>query len=395
MDQLITDNTIYSLQSELIYKLQLLQYNTLFIQKYNQFTLLNRASFIIQNNINFTYFISLIQWLLSLQSDIQYIQLVQYNTYDDPNTIIDQIIKLMKLMGYTGLLEHTKLRTATGSHCIELLEYLCNYIMSYNSIHIDTIQYMSGNDELNQLINNNEHDDSIDDDIIVSNNNTSHHQSHTSSKPITDSAAAQSDRIQLQQLNIQLDNELEQYNKKLLFKPNSITGNKHIMATSLNTAASLQSTVHTYITTVHSDQLDKLLYNVYHELQSMESNIQQTEKQWSRTYSDIAPQYNSIHTDYIDSQNEYNELQQKLNESHSNMQQLVQQCELIKSQISERDTINKDNQPLKKIQLAYTQLKSEYNKLDTTLKLHCSQSMSNQIKIRSIHKKHAQQQLVA
>lgn len=357
--QQLTDNVLYSLQTELVYKLQFIGYNDEFLSHYHSFHSLTYNTFITQSNNSFQLFISLIQWLININNIQNLKKHIQYTIYDNPANIINNIIQLSNDIKYNKYqLTNINIRSGTGLICIDFLLYITNMLINQKNLLLQPCTIQPNND-INDIQDNNVDDDSIiEDDIIIN-------QFMNNNNKDKDKSTQQHNDIVKQQFNIietinqyeqqykVIESEIEEYNHKLKYNNKSIN-------------SSIYSNYND-----NSNKLDNnnLLANYIKSMTNMTEQIQLIETTLNNSYKTVVTQYDVL-TVLNTYKQQYNELKTEINTLYSNIEALnneltskAQRIEQCKTSISELEHKNTNTLPLKNIQKSYNIIKQQTNEL--------------------------------
>jgi intraflagellar transport protein 57 len=164
---------IYDLWESTLEKLKVLNYDKEFCNKGRM--PFHRVHFVYpgsNSGVQFEEFVDLASWLCDRCGNDSAFERDQY---DDPNTIVNNLLMTLRGLGYTSSFAPQKLKMAHGEPTCEVLSFLADKALENRKFHWGTPQYVNdpaddggddNGDGINEDDNEDKDDDEVEDDIM-------------------------------------------------------------------------------------------------------------------------------------------------------------------------------------------------------------------------------------
>ena len=163
---------VYDLWESCLEKLKILNYDSEFCTKGRM--PFHRVHFVYPGNnsgVQFDEFVDLCSWLCEKCS---HDQIFERDQFDDPNTIVNNLLMALRTLGYQSSFAPQKLKMAHGEPVCDALNFLASKALESRNFRWGTPQYVAdpsddGGDDNGDGINENDDeddDDEIEDEIV-------------------------------------------------------------------------------------------------------------------------------------------------------------------------------------------------------------------------------------
>lgn len=385
-----------TLNHQLRTTLHYLHYTQHFLPQHPEFKPLTSLTFVLTQPQSYNYFLHLYQWLTQ--------QLPQHNTFehvdllDDPTTVCTALIEHLQQCRYAQKddLQVIKLRSGRGGSVLRVLLYMSNLVIEQQQVQCSEPQHEVADGEEEEAEDEQEIEDEVGEDVTQPTSETTqqHQQSAhaTTSSQSTQPPKTQSLTSEEQQ---QWYKEIETLGNQLKYRVGGlISGNEYqshitliqtcLQNSALPNAATSAAAVKQPPTAADAN-LDQELVNLSKHLSALTERITMQEQRLTKQYMRLAEQYSALTDNQQQLQSQYGGVSAEVDSLQQQLVGLTEQHERLKQQINERDVVNKDQSPLKRLSTALNALKRESQALDVKLGVLQQQWISTQVRHRAHH----------
>lgn len=352
MSQLESIN-VYGLMEDINDKLKILHYEQNFC-KGREFKPLNRTYFALPGKASeqFPYFSTLVSWLLKEME----VNFIEWNEFDDPNAISNNIMEQLKALGFSAEFPVSKLRHGSGDAVCLALNFLLDQTLRFKSFQVQSPVYVNPGyaeeaavDEAAEI---DDEDDDIDEDVADDESGIFDANEYFHPKQDMDAEAKADTEILESKVDpAEWKLELERVGPKLKFRANpaSKEWRTHIE----------QSQKHEKMISSQFPDCKVALDKIKQELRSAIDRISQKERQINKDFDHLGGEFRENQKRLDQIQENYDGLSKSVAELTQTLASKTDSVDMIKSQMSDRNQSLTDTSPLGKIQGALSELRKE------------------------------------
>jgi len=351
---------ILTVMEDISDKLKILNYETEFC-KQKSLKPLSRQYFAIPGKASeqFPYFSALGAWLLTLNGA----SFLEWNEFDDPNQISNNIFQELKKMGFTASFPVSKLRHGAGDAVCLSLNFLLDQTLAHRNfspkapVHntSDVAEEAAVDDEA-ELNDENPGDDGIEDAVGDGGELTTDAYFQDNSMPTVKDAQDEDEREMHEMLESKVDPavwklEVERVGPRLKFKGGvpAKEWRTHIEQTEKHSKG---------ISAAFPDSKTSL-EKIGKELRAAIDRVSGKEKHINKEFDHLGAEFREKQKNLDEIQEKYNELSQSAGVLMSEMQEKTEAVQEIKAHMGEKNSAMTDTTPIRKIQDALKGLKND------------------------------------
>ena len=338
--------------------LKLLNYEETFCKEFS-FKPFSRHFFAVSRNTGqqFHAFASLFAWLVSLLGT----HFEAPQEYDDPNTILSQIVDELKTIGYGTDFPRSKLRQGSGEVVLDILKGLCEKVLTASGFQWKSAVF---------------HEEDVDEEVIG--DETAELTTKDVEEEIVDETDQHDDFLDLEgmkELNLRplergkpesvLESSQDAAEWRLevervlpMLKVHIRTDNKD-WRSHIEQMHQHQSEIDSAMVETQS-QLDKLYTEVTRTLEKIGSR----EKYINQQLEGHIEEYRNLQNKLAEVQQRYKSSSGSVNDLTRDLAQITDELEVVKAQMDERGTSMTDSGPIVKLKQGLQRLKAENKQME-------------------------------
>lgn len=354
---IIDDSTM----EDLIEKLKLLNYETEFCPTSKPpFKLLTKTFFNeskdagTNTNLQFFYFTSLVAWLMDAAGHQGFPAPGQF---DDPNATSTNVIQELRAMQLPiGNMAPNRIRLGSGEYVLTILCLLVDRALMAKGFAFSPIQYPSEKAEDLDALDAARPEDAIDDDFIddtIAIDSEDEPDEEYSSVPKGRGAFVEEEAIVPQVSSEQWALEVERVGPQLQLRSDDAGWRPRI---------EVVSTLMKAVEKMYPD-VKTMLIRMGDDLEKSCDLIKTREQSLSQHFSEHVEEYRIKLRELSISQEEHNQMSAKVGALTNELNQLSEQIERTKSEMTERDNKFSDQTPLTRIKDALAKIRSEIKQM--------------------------------
>eukprot|EP00743_Colponemidia_sp_Colp-15_P001821 GILK01001986.1.p1 GENE.GILK01001986.1~~GILK01001986.1.p1 ORF type:complete len:443 (-),score=105.37 GILK01001986.1:107-1261(-) len=343
---------------DVVEKLRLLDYETRFCGSKGGFKPLARTYFAMpSNNPNeqFTYFISLVAWLMGVNGQ----NVSSWSKYDDPNTAVNNVVLELKKLGVDVDFPPAKLKTGSGEAVCTLLDALLNRTLE--RMHFQFRKPVFKEEPLADEAEIDEdaeiNTDAIDEAVAGEEEEALYTelvqggQSPSQSGPPAMQAVLVS-TVDPQKWNMELE-------KVAPFLRVEVANDSKEWRTHLEQTKQYEETIKNTLPECKA-QLVKLADEVNKALERITSKEKHINNQFDHMAGEFRKQQGDLATVTV----RYNQISENVSQLTNEMSRITEQLDTIKAQMDDRSNNMTDTSPLVKIKQALQKLKGDIRSME-------------------------------
>eukprot|EP01084_Bolivina_argentea_P098182 176472_1 len=392
------DGDPFVLMSDILDKLHIINYDKEFLSN-NTFVPLTPGYFAYSTNIaeQFGYFQSLCLWLLKYINH----SFVDWDDFQDPNSISNNILQECKKLKFTKEFPSTKLRQGFGQETCETLDFLTNIAIKKVNYQIQPPVFHKPKNTNNM----NDESEQLQNEDNINNNNNNNNIDEMSDESLVEDIMDDDSDIQKSDDNNEIfDNSVQKNKNYFLSNNNNINEdidtnindeNEHkttmsVMETQISSKEwklELETVSHLledrYITgikewvthlkksKIHGKSLKEIwpdskakLLKYANKLSQYLERINAKENQLNREFGDLCEEYQNKYTKLQNLTKEYNEYILEISTLTSNLEEINEKINDVKIEMENRNNSMTDMTPIRRLKEIHNQLKEELTDLD-------------------------------
>lgn len=365
---------VYSLMEDINDKLKILNYETQFC-KGREFKPLSRTYFALPGKPSdqFPYFSALCAWILG-ELDPEFIE---WNQFDDPSTISNNIIDCLRRMHFKADFPTTKLRHGSGDAVCSALEYLLDALLKKRGFQVQPPVYINPEYAEEATVDDDaEIDDGIGEDLDDDEDDAMFTAEEYLAGPKIEKTEEDLEMQQILEANVDPAEwrlELERVGPRLKYKaqPASKEWRTHIEQSGKHEAQISE------VFPESKTALDK----IGKELRAAVDRINSKERHINKEFDHLGGEFRDKQKRLDEVQEHYNELSQSVSELTTSLAEKTESVEAIKAQMGERNNSMTDNTPLRRIGNALTALKKEVAAMELRIGVVGQTLMQSKLKV--------------
>eukprot|EP01084_Bolivina_argentea_P187763 323363_1 len=387
----------FVLMSDILSKLYIIDYHKAFLSNHS-FIPLTKGYFAYSSNIaeQFAYFQSLCSWLLKYIGH----SFMEWDDFQDPNSISNNILQECKKLKFTKEFPSTKLRQGSGQEPCEILDFLTNIAIKKVNYQIQSPIFHKPNDEAQSLQNVDDDDDAgvlsdesliediMDNDSDIQNSDdenlaqTNKNYFFTNQDRTTDNVARIEDddnehKTTMSVMETQISSK--EWNMELetvshLLEDRYITGIKE-WVTHLNKSKHHGKA----LKEIWPDFRAKLL-KYSSKLSLYLERIDAKENHLNREFRDLSEEYQTKYIKLQDLTKQYNENIAEISTLTSHLHEVNEKINDVKIEMENRNNTMTDMTPIRRLKEIHSQLKVELVDLDLRIGVTRQQLLHSKMK---------------
>eukprot|EP00455_Lapot_gusevi_P024025 TRINITY_DN2492_c0_g2_i2.p1 TRINITY_DN2492_c0_g2~~TRINITY_DN2492_c0_g2_i2.p1 ORF type:complete len:421 (+),score=104.67 TRINITY_DN2492_c0_g2_i2:130-1392(+) len=352
----------FQMMEDLVDKLHILDYLNLFVATKRELRPLSRIYFAMPGKTTeqFPYFSALTAWLFS-QLGHSY---VEWNDYDDPTSVCNNILIEVKRLGLNVDFPAAKLRPGHGDQVCRVLDFLADRCLA--KIRFQPLPPVHGENQFleeakpdEEAVNEDEVEEEVDDqeeEALFSESDVKE-SGRDRSRAVQDEVAPSILEAQVDPAEWKL--ELERVLPQLKFKlaPDAKEWRTHLEQTKK-----------------HEEIIDELFPDTKASLVKMGADLKKVvdrlvakERHINRDFQHLGQEYQNRLHDVETLSQRYEELSKIVEELQNELAAKTDDIEALKSQMADRNNSITDTSPLRAIKLALANLKNELKQMEVRI----------------------------